>query len=113
VSTIPNFERAVIEAHKLTDYLLSQEHPLGRSKANFFQRLGFTRDQPNVLEAGLRRLLSTPNEVAMEDTGFGMKYIVDGTLAGPSGVAAVRTVWIVETGSDLPRFVTAYPRSHS
>jgi hypothetical protein len=39
-----------------------------------------------------------------------MKYVVGGTLNGPSGaVADVVTVWIVLDGEDIPRFVTAYP----
>jgi hypothetical protein len=39
-----------------------------------------------------------------------MKYVVRGTLNGPSGEAAdVITVWIVLDGESAPRFVTAYP----
>ena len=40
----------------------------------------------------------------------GVKFIVDGAVAGLSGEKVVlRTVWIVEQGRDTPRFVTAYP----
>ncbi|WP_370693575.1 DUF6883 domain-containing protein [Nitrospira tepida] len=41
----------------------------------------------------------------------GHKYIVDGVVRTPNGqTALVRTVWIVDTGCDTPRSVTAYPR---
>jgi hypothetical protein len=39
-----------------------------------------------------------------------MKYVVRGTLSGPSGaVADVIAVWILLDGESAPRFVTAYP----
>ena len=41
---------------------------------------------------------------------WGEKYLVDGPLDSPSGITpAVRTVWIVDAGTDAPRLVTAYP----
>jgi hypothetical protein len=47
--------------------------------------------------------------VSME-TSHGIKYIVDGALITPSGKRpTVRTVWIVDRGSENPRLVTAYP----
>jgi hypothetical protein len=38
---IPNAERAIVEAAKVRDYLLSSTHPVGRFKAPFFARLGY------------------------------------------------------------------------
>jgi hypothetical protein len=41
---------------------------------------------------------------------YGQKYAIRATLVGPSGSSAdVTSVWIVRTGEDFPRFVTAYP----
>jgi hypothetical protein len=43
-------------------------------------------------------------------TSYGTKYIVDGQLPNPNGrPVRVRTIWIVESANDSPRFVTAYP----
>ena len=43
-------------------------------------------------------------------TPFGTKYLVEGDLDAPEGISVrVLTVWILEKGKDLPRFVTAYP----
>jgi len=45
----------------------------------------------------------------MEST-HGQKYVLDGRIESPSGrTAVVRTIWIVDHGSDTPRLVTAYP----
>jgi hypothetical protein len=47
---IPNADRAVIEAAKLHDYLLSRTHPVGRFKAAFFHALGYSADNWRQLE---------------------------------------------------------------
>jgi hypothetical protein len=51
---LPNAEDAVILAEKLTDYLLSSSHPVGRFKAGFFRSLGYEADDWHQLEADLR-----------------------------------------------------------
>jgi hypothetical protein len=106
---IPNAESALIDRRKLSEYLLARSHPVGRGKARFFERLGFSADDPDALEAALRALVVNPAAVSQEDTGFGTKYIADGQLRGAGGAAFVRTVWIVDAGAETPRFVTAYP----
>jgi hypothetical protein len=45
------------------------------------------------------------------ESPYGRKYLVSGTLRGPTGTAAlVVTVWFVPAGHDAPRLVTVYPR---
>jgi hypothetical protein len=72
--------------------------------------LGFTADAWEELVSVLLRHVAE-NEVAkMEDSPFGKRYIVEGELFGSGGrKAIIRSVWFVETGEDIPRFVTAYP----
>ena len=108
---VPNADEAVIDPRKLTDYLLAHSHPLGRSKARFFESLGFAAARADLLESALRELAKQPDGIMTQDTGFGTKYIADGSLRGPTASARVRTVWIVERGTEIPRFVTAYPWS--
>jgi hypothetical protein len=44
------------------------------------------------------------------ESSHSIKYIVDGALITPSGKSPpVRTVWIVDKGSENPRLVTSYP----
>jgi hypothetical protein len=41
------------------------------------------------------------------ETSFGLKYIVDGVVKKYD--IRLRTVWIVEEGQNICKFVTAYP----
>lgn len=107
---LPHALDAVIPREKLADYLLSSAHPTGRGKAWFFQRFGFRAQAWEVLAHALRRHASTQDVVKAERTPFGLRYTVEGPLQCPDGrKALVRSVWLTETGSTVPRFVTAYP----
>lgn len=107
---LPNVENAYVPLEKLTDYLLSETHAIGKSKASFFRAHGYNDDNLHLLE---QDLLSMPryNEIDEELTSpYGTKYVVRGVLETPRGTAVVvNTVWIVEPPDDRPRFVTAYP----
>ena len=93
----------------MQDYLLSREHPVGRSKARFFESLEFTRAEWPTLQSALLQLGRDGKAERAAATVFGQKYAVRGTIRGPSGATArVVTVWIILTGETLPRFVTAH-----
>jgi len=63
-------------------------------------------------EADLRTQHLSQDATAEEPTSYGQKYAIRATLVGPSGrTAAVVSVWVIRTGEDFPRFVTAYPES--
>jgi len=110
VTGLPQVERAVIDDGKLADYLLSTEHPFGRAKARFFLGLGFQREAIGALKEALRRHAFQNRIAAREETNFGSKYVVEGPLLAPDGrEVGIRSVWFVETGEAVPRFVTAYP----
>ena len=107
---LPAADRAVVDPAKVRDYLLSSEHPVGRSKAPFFRALGFTHAQWPVLQQALLTLAQTTDATLGQANAFGQKYIVRGSLIGPNGrTAETVTVWIVLAQEPVPRFVTAYP----
>ncbi|MFO8231799.1 MAG: hypothetical protein R6U20_03955 [Longimonas sp.] len=108
---LPRRDHAFIPERKLTSYLLSLSHPVGRGKARFFRRLGFDLSNTDILRDGLLTLARQSNVVRAEQTDYGTKYMVDGLLSTPRGdEVPVRTVWIIEESDrDVPRFVTAYP----
>jgi hypothetical protein len=107
---LPNAEHAVIDPAKLREYLLSPTHPVGRFKAAFFSALGYEAAAWQRLESDLRsQHLSQPAR-ELEATPYGRKFVVRGSLEGPSGKAElVTSVWIVLAAEDFPRIVTAYP----
>lgn len=107
---LPNAAHAYVPPEKLTGYLLSPSHPVGGSKARFFHLVGYDEIRAGELEAGLLSIARSEEVVDTVPSPHGVKYIVDGALDTPTGNAVrVRTVWIVERGSERPRFVTAYP----
>ena len=107
---LPNRENALIERSKLCGYLLNPNHPQGRHKAAFFARLGYTIDRWELLEADLRQYHLDLDVYAEKASQYGAKYEIHGPITGPNGVSGdCVTVWIVETGSRIPRLVTAYP----
>lgn len=107
---LPEAERAVVEAAKIRDYLLSPTHPVGCIKAAFFRRLGYTRAEWRDLERAIRELVLTAKAVKSPASPYGDKYEVRGIIWGPSGRAAeIVTIWIIRTEEDFPRLVTAYP----
>lgn len=107
---LPNRENAYIPLSKLTDYLLSESHVVGRSKAKFFRALGFEETNIEMLERGFLTIARNENVLEEISSPHGMKYVIDGTLQTPIGKnISIRTVWIIDTGQDRPRFVTAIP----
>jgi hypothetical protein len=107
---VPNSHSARIEPAKIRDYLLSTVNPIGRYKSAFFTSLGYSRHAWQRLEVDLLAHLQSHEVVETQRNPYGAKYIVSGTLDGPSGVAAdIIAVWIVLDGESVPRFVTAYP----
>ena len=106
---LPNKDKAIIPREKLEGYLLSPIHSIGRYKAVFFRSLGYTQDDWKVLDSDFRELLEQDAK-EIEETEYGKKYEIRGTITGPSGCsAAIITVWVILHGEEVTRFVTAYP----
>lgn len=108
-NALPNFARALLPAAKLAGYLLNPLHPTGQHKARVFASvLGFTAANVDVLAVAIHAALPTRPAVVRETTRYGTMYSADLPLTGPAGSAIVRTGWIVEQDSDVPRLVSAY-----
>lgn len=107
---LPKCGEVVVPREKVVDYLLSQTHPVGRSKAKFFRGLGFHPADWEMLADALKQV-AMDNEVSgTEPSPFGTRYIVEGPLETADGEnPVVRTVWFIEKAREVPRFVTAYP----
>jgi len=107
---LPAADRAIIDASKVRDYLLSASHPIGRFKAAFFRRLGYSESDWPRLQADLKSLAQTNDAIPGQSSAHGLKFEVRGALLGPAGKKAhVVSVWIVAKGEDAPRLITVYP----
>jgi hypothetical protein len=107
---LPNSDKVHVAEEKVVAYLLNPIHPDGAPKAKFFSAVGFQVDQWNELADALRQLARDYSVTETVVTPHGEKYIVEGVLETPLGASPmVRTVWIIDSGRQTPRLVTAYP----
>ena len=73
--------------------------------------LGYTQENWERLRDDLLAIARSGTASAIPPGEFGQKFEVGGILVGPSGRSGeFSTVWLVRTGEDFPRFVTAFPR---
>lgn len=97
-----------VDESKIVEYLLS--HSNGQGKAAFFLGFGFLPGAWVVLADALKRHARSNPVATVVDSAYGTRYSVDGELETPRARRPrVRTVWILESGSDELRLITAYP----
>ncbi len=117
---LPDCERARIDDTKLYDYLLNLNHPDGKSKARFFELIGYTTNNRYAgvgeqLRADLLQLACSGTVVSEFPNRVGCKYVVVGPINAPNNrTYQLLTVWIIESRqgnvpSNEPRLITAYP----
>ena len=108
---VPNAERAIVSSEKLTGYLLNLSHKRGGAKARLLLSVGYRSDNPQALEADLRSQHLLLDVTGTSTNQYGVVYEIDGPITTPSGRAVqFRSVWQIDTGADVPRFITMYPR---
>ena len=107
---LPGAAQALVEERKVKEYLMNRAHPDGMAKARFFERRGYREDDWRQLADDLRRHGQQNDVSGIVESPYGARYSVEGEVKTPSGESVhMVTVWIIETGSDAPRLVTAYP----
>ncbi len=108
---LPNAANAVVEKSKIVEYLLNSSHPDNGGKAQFFFSMGFSVHHWEVLSKAFREAAANLEIFQCTSTPHGVKYQLHGPLTTPIGAQpTVRSVWIIDTGSAVPRLVTAFPR---
>lgn len=107
---LPNRQNAYVPEDKLSEYLLSETHPVGKSKAKFFRKLGFNETNIDKFEKALLSIAHENEIDEIKEIAYGGNYTVKGLLKTPTRkVATIKTVWFIESGKANPRFVTAIP----
>ncbi|WP_330998526.1 DUF6883 domain-containing protein [Pectinatus frisingensis] len=93
---------------KLDRYLLNPEHPVGSSKAKWFeQALGFTKE--NSVDLAKQVVFNPKTAVETATTEFGVKYNQTITIDGANGKTIdVVFVWI-KNNDGVVRLVTSVP----
>lgn len=107
---LPFRKNAYIPKEKLTEYLLSETHPVGGSKAKFFRGLGFNERNVDKLAKSLLRIAKTNDVKEIREFVYGINYVIEGIIETPRGrTVNIKTVWFTKTLESRPSFVTAYP----
>jgi hypothetical protein len=107
---IPNAENAVVDIRKLRDYCLNPQHDDGKHKARLFSSiLGMSADNAEQLRQILLDVVKTHDaQLGMRDE-FGQRYTLDFTLEWQNRNVTLRSGWIAEHGSQMPKLTTCYP----
>ncbi|MBJ9323400.1 MULTISPECIES: type VI secretion system tube protein TssD [Citrobacter] len=108
--TLLNAKHAVIDPKKMASYALNPEHPVGGNKARVFESaLGFNPSNAGILVSRVQQgIISSSAELGAYDK-FGQRMSVDIPIIGVNGeTAIVRTGWMYETDSLVPRMTTIY-----
>ncbi|WP_417372196.1 DUF6883 domain-containing protein [Gelidibacter japonicus] len=107
---MPNNTKAVVDANKITDYLLSDTHEIGKHKAAFFKSFGFDKSSPPIFEEALKNHAVEREIVNNYGSPFGKKYQLECDIETPDKRnPCIVSIWIIENDTQEPRFITAYP----
>ncbi len=102
---LPNANKVIVDIKKLEGYCLNTSHPRGKHKAKVFKSvLGLTTNDAKLLRAKLKEIVSEVDSSFLSEDDFGKRYIVDFNKKK----ASIRSIWIIKSDEDFPRFVTCY-----
>ncbi len=107
---IPNAENAVVDIRKLRNYCLNLDHDEGKHKARLFSSIiGMTAENAEDLCQILLEVVKTHEAKLGRRDEFGQRYSLDFPLEWQNRSATIRTGWIIEPDSNIPRLTTCYP----
>jgi hypothetical protein len=109
MTRLPNGERAILDIRKIENYCLDPRHPRGRHKARVFREaLGINRTDARWLREVLLEGAQSCEAIELETDTYGSRWRIDVPITRHGTSTMVRTLWIVKTGEDTPRFVTCW-----
>lgn len=107
---LPNAEHAVVDIRKLRNYCLNLEHDDGKDKARLFSSVfGMTVDNAEELRQILLEIVKTHSARLGRQDEFGQRYTIDFQLEWQDRSGIIRSGWIIEHDSNIPKLTTCYP----
>ena len=98
----------IILRRKASEYLLQKRRD--DDKSGFLALAGYTLQDADQLLRDIREQLLPLEAEFHEQTEYGTKYGIRGTLTGPNGRASpVLTIWMKENATGDTKFVTLLP----
>jgi hypothetical protein len=100
--------KTIIARRKLDEYLL--RHRDEDDKSAFLALAGYTLENVDRLMNDLHTRLLPLDAELFDQTDYGPKYRIRGTLTGPNGrVLRVVSIWMKEDATGETKFVTLFP----
>lgn len=98
---------------KIAGYLLNENHPVGKAKAEFFKNvLGYTDQDSKLFHTKIVESISEKVPSKTEHTDFGLKHTFHVPLKGKTGTYVSAKVVVViqkDKGKTHYKIVTVYP----
>jgi hypothetical protein len=109
MTRLPKGERAIVDIRKIEDYCLNPAHPRGRNKARVFRNaLGINRTDAPWLRDILIEAAQIDQAIELQTDDYGSRWRIDVSVTRHRKTVVVRTLWIIRSGEDAPRFVTCW-----
>jgi hypothetical protein len=106
---LPHAGSAILDIRKLAQYCLDPVHPRGRHKERVFREaLGLVTADAHWLSLVLLESVLLADAVELDGDMYGHRWRVDVPASRHGRQSMVRTLWIVRTGEQVPRFVTCW-----
>jgi hypothetical protein len=106
---LPNANKAIIKEEKITGYVLNLDHFEGKNKARIFSSvLGLKKENADYLIKEIQDAILVNDAEKQSESEFGIKYTVDFDLIFETKMARIRTVWLIEHSSNIPRLITCF-----
>jgi hypothetical protein len=110
LNLLPYAENATVDIRKLRDYCLNPNHDDGKHKSQLFSSiLGMTAADAEDLQQILLQVVKTHEARPKRQDAYGQRYTIDFTLRWQNRTATVRSGWIIENNSNIPRLTACYP----
>lgn len=106
---LPHGDRAEVSLRKLRHYCLNPLHDEGKHKARVFSSaLGMTSADAEALRNLLLEGVRTQEAQSGYLDTYGQRYAVDIPVAWRGKRAIIRSGWILEHGSEVPRLTSCF-----
>ncbi|MFQ6043636.1 MAG: DUF6883 domain-containing protein [Candidatus Poribacteria bacterium] len=120
IRPLPNYDQAIIDTAKFTEYSMNPHHPENQGKADGFKQLSYDVDTSEGriaamqdVVAQLRAKLQESPAILSRQTFYGLRYEVRTEIVGPNGkTGTLVTLWQYDIGTLVPRLVTNWLEVH-
>ena len=86
---------------------MNPDHPVGRNKYRVISSAtGLDAGDADRIDQQIREGVRDGQPIMGKGDQYGQRWAVDVPLNGPEGTVVVRTAWIIDAGSTVPRLVT-------